>query len=197
MNPWDYWPMFTQDRLVAVGDILRRSRDSAARNAKRKLGDSLCSIGLVAFDRSCTGLTRAAAQEYREWLSIDPHDNHFIIKICGVPARFYRGDAEMPIPAKTLDLGPGEKIQTELALQSTGLAGLVQCVRFEVEKTYKGFTESVNFVLVKHDDTRLLSWPIPRYVAQRGEAPTRRGAVKLPPVSLDPPTIHRADEGTV
>lgn len=197
MNPSDHLPPVTNDRLSRIADILSRSRDSAARHAKRKLGDSLCSIGLVAYDRSCAALGHASVDEYRDWLSTAFEDNHFVIKICGIPMRFYRGDPDLPVPAKTLKIGIKELVQTELALESNGLAAGVKCFRLEVEKDDKGFTKAVNFVMVDHDGGRYMTWPIPRFVAQQKAKRIKKGAVQLKPISLDEPTAEpRNDELT-
>jgi len=187
MKPWELLPALTSDRLIRVADILRRSRDSAARHAKRKLGDSLCSIGLVAFDRSRYALTLAAADVYKDWLSVKEEDNHFVIKIKGVPARFYRGDPDLPVPARTLKIGPEEKLETQLAFQAAGMVGQLQCLRFEVEKKAKGFTRSVSFVQVDSNGLRLHSWVIPQFIARPTSDDVRKGAVRLPPISLDEP----------
>src|SRR5688500_7368445 len=116
MKPWEFAPALTSERLIAVADILRRSRDSAARHAKPKLGDTLCSIGLVAYERSCHALELASIQEFKDWLRIKVLDNHFNIRIGDVPARFYRGDPDLPIPSRTLAIGASERQEIQLAL---------------------------------------------------------------------------------
>jgi hypothetical protein len=196
MAPWEAIPALTSDRLIRVADILRRSRDSAARHAKPKLGDSLCSIGLVAFDRSRYALTLAASDVYKSWLSVEEADNHFIIKIAGIPTRFYRGDPDLPIPARTLKIGPEEQFDTQLAFEGAGMAGRIHCLRFEVEKKAKGYTQSVNFVQVDANAQRIDSWPIPQFVSRPASTTLRKGAVELPPISLDEPSQPKSDEAS-
>jgi len=188
MTPWEFSPSLTRERLICIADILRRARDSAARDARPHLGDTLFNIGLTAYERAVHALALAAKNEHVEWLSTQPMDGHFAI-IFGraIVARFYRGDADAPIPEKTLRVGPEERAQTRLALEPTGMAGLIQCVRLEVEKKDKGFTKGVNFVWVDHEGERFASWPIPRFVS----ADRKRGAVKLNPINLDAPDENR------
>jgi hypothetical protein len=70
-------------------------------------------------------------------------------------------------------------------------------LRFEVLKDARGFTSGVNFVIVDHDNQRFMTWPIPRYVAPAKAKKPRKGAVRLPPISLeDPKPEPRSDEFT-
>ncbi|MCY4645261.1 MAG: hypothetical protein OXE73_00010 [Gammaproteobacteria bacterium] len=101
-KPWQLHPAFTQRRLIKVGTILWKARLSAAMGAKWELGDSPWSIGCVAYDRTCHALTEAALYAgYRDWLSVAKTSNReFLIKIGGVPLRFYRGDPSQSAPTK-------------------------------------------------------------------------------------------------
>lgn len=187
MKPSERFPVLKDEYVIRVADILRRSRDSAARHAKWKLGDCLTTIGLTAYYRSCRALAEASAHEYREWLQIEIKDNHFIIKMKGAPSRFYRGDLDLPVPPEKVAMGPEEKLDTALAFHGMEAPDNLKCLRFEVEKNHKGFTKGVYFVQVDQENQRIDSWPVPRFVAQEKAKTTRKGSVKLPPISLDPP----------
>ena len=195
MTPWEFAPCLTAERIIALADIHRRARDSAARDAKPKLGDSLCAIGLTAYDRTCHALELASAHEFSEWLSVKPMDNHFNIMIGGIPIRSYRGDPDMPIPAKTLEIGTEERMATQLAFDALGAAyPQIQCLRFEVDKNERGFTRGVSFVFVDTFGRRFDQWSIPRFVAPKVRKP---GAVKLSPISLEDQAMgDSADTGT-
>jgi hypothetical protein len=186
-KPWASLKGLKEDCIIRVADILRRARDSAARHAKPHLGDKLCSIGLVAYERSCHALALAAIHEYADWLSVMFEDNHFVVKIHGVPSRFYRGEEDLPIPARTLRIGFREQLSLDAAFQGCGLSPDIQCFRFEVTKNAKGFATGVNLVTVGHNGQRIDSWPIPKFVAKSKGKRSRKGAVELKPMSLDDP----------
>ena len=187
MLPWEILPAFSADRLIRVADILRRARDSAAKDAKWNLGDSLWSIGTVAYDRSRHSLTLASMHEYKDWLSVEVADNHFLVKIGLAPMRFYRGhpDVEL-VPQRIVRVGDGEKGALQLAFETVGMEPREGYMRFEINTNRKGVTETISFVQVDSERNRLNTWPIPRAL-EREDATPRRGAVKLPPLSLEPP----------
>jgi len=172
--PWELHPALTSDRLQRVADVLRRTRDSAARQAKWGLGDDLWVIGCTAWKRATRALALAAAHEYGDWLSTSVVEHVHLIKIRDVPLRHFRGLADDPVPEKFRTATTGEELA--LALAFKGAHPLPGYLRFEISTTTKGFTKDVTFVVLNEQGERLHPWTIPVF-AQLGR---RRGAVELP-----------------
>lgn len=189
MKPSDLSEHLSDDHLSRVADILWRQRDSAAKAARWKLGDNLVVIGLMAYFRSLRALALAMVHEYQDWLHVEHQVHHVVVRLGSVPTRFYRGDGdeEKPLPERATDLAPKESAQLSLAIADSPLAVLAKCLRFEVLKDAKGFTTGVNFVIVGHDDGRVLTYPIPRYVAAAKSRKPRKNVATLPPITLDEP----------
>lgn len=182
--PDAFLPAFKQEYFAIVADICRRARDSAARQRKKHLGDSLASIGMLAYDRTCNAIERAVRDGLYPWLGYEWMDSHFVIRIAGYPIRFYPGDSDLPIPTRALKRGEREQRAHELAFEGMELAVAIDYMRLEVERNSRGFTEGINCVFVRADTTRLNSWSIPRYVTpELADGPD--GSVKLPPKRFD------------
>ena len=176
LEPWEIHPALTAERLVAVGGIIRQTRDSAARGAKRALGDDAWVIGCTAYRRSVVALAKASAEEYRDWLSTTSVANHHIIKLKGIPIRHYRGVEDYPVPAKYCEAAPGEDDALGLAFVGRTVPVPGGHFRLEVSTTSKSFTDEVRFVVVDPEGGRHHEWAIPQYVARREG---KHGAVDL------------------
>lgn len=177
IRPWEMHPALTAQRLIAVGGIIRQTRDGAARGAKRSIGDDAWVIGCTAYKRATTALQKAAAGEYQEWLKAEPIAGHFLIRLCGIPIRHYSGDQELRVPEKYCTASSGEDEALQLALGDYRLPIPGSHLRLEVSTTSKSFTDQITFVVVDEMGGRHHPWPIPLFGARRAPQP---GSVVLP-----------------
>ena len=92
--PWERHFALTEERLLVVAEILRKTRNDAIEDYSVVRGDGPWGHGCQVFDRTRTQLTRASATY--EWLDIMDPSLHFVFGVGGVPIRFFRGDPEKP-----------------------------------------------------------------------------------------------------
>lgn len=173
MLPWKIHPSLSESYLVRVADMLRRARDSAARDAKWGSGDTLWSIGCTAYERSKYALAMAAKDEYADWLSIAPDDRHLIVKINMIPLRFYRGFEDQPVPTRYAHATASEKRDLQTAFEMAEMALPPGHMRIEVSTTTKGFATSITFYQVDESGERIdgTAWKIPRVDGRRKRTP--------------------------
>src|ERR1700730_349946 len=93
----------TQDRLVIIGDILRRARDGAATKHEPAMGETSWSLGTRAYER--TEFEIIAASLLHPWLQVIEGESggpvRFAFAIAGHTFRFFKG-APDEVPAKYL-----------------------------------------------------------------------------------------------
>ena len=145
----------------------------------------MCALGLTAYDRFKHEVEQSVKDRLYDWLGCTIMDDHFVVLIHGVPIRAYPGDGDQPIPARALKIGAHERAATQLVLDDLGPQPEWECIRFEVEKTAKGFTAAVNCVFVRPNGTRMNSSPIPRFVKAELADVVLDDAVRLDPIRFD------------
>ena len=187
-EPWELHPALTRRRLIAVAAILWKVRLDAARDAKWDLGDSPWSIGCVAYDRSCHALANAAVRPgYRDWLSVKqtPH-RAFLIKIGGIPLRFYRGDPSQEVPIKYAFASPLELFTIQESYDLFRSPKSAYC-RLVVEIDDLCEPISVTFCQVASGgDVAFNCWPIPvdEDMGSHALDDLREEAVEMPPPAV-------------
>jgi hypothetical protein len=188
--PWEIHPALSAARLEAVGTFLWNVRKDVALRQEWAKGDSLWGAGCVAYERGKHALSRASTGEYREWLSVGLAEGHFLIKIGGVPCRFYRGVADQPAPARYATPTDTELEFLQFAFDIVETPTPDYVFRFEVETDGEGFPLRVSLVQVDRDGHRHNPYVIPL-----GERLTvRRIAKKRAPVKLPAPKVGSLQE---
>ncbi|MCC6774561.1 MAG: hypothetical protein IT360_25520 [Gemmatimonadaceae bacterium] len=164
-----------------------------AKEARPDLGDSLCCIGLRAWDHAKFAVQKAAVTEYADWLSITDGSAHFVFKLDMMPIRFCRGDSEKPLPPKYAVADVRERAQTELAFSSTGHPTVEGVFRFVVEADALGAPLGVVLVHANLQGETMMAWRIPREEDGRGVAPivVPQSPIELPALELQ--TVDEAE----
>ena len=174
LYPWEVFPSLSKSHLVRVGQIIWDARVSAAEDAKWDLGDSLWSIGTVAYGRTCRACEEASIDNI--WLSTSSNRNgEFVLTINGIPIRFFR-------------VRPGR----EFARKYTVPSGLERICIQEVLELHDApqLTEAYCRILVTTDD---LGFPLEVTFAQIDSS----GGIQNPwpiPVRKTDPSVHSLDD---
>ena len=170
-------------RLVAVGKLVRDTRNNAIRTVFDPASDGVWGIGCLIFDRVRRAISVAAAGEYAEWLEIvEPH-LHFVFSVDGCPLRFYRGCADRRAPGGQVMVRVPEATVAQLVLP--GFEGLpMYRLMYESDATSLTFSR---LFLVELDSRAnvVYAWEVP-LVEGETALPIDAGdkAVQLPPVDL-------------
>lgn len=162
LQPSDYVPAFTWDRLIAVAKILFQTRLWVAENATPERGDKGMVIGLRAWLHGKHAIAVAAATELAAWLSIVDDGAKFIFAVGGAPIRFYRGDRDEPVPENYGDPEEIEREQLDLFFAATapGIA-FDGYYRVIVVADRSGFPQAVHFAGIGFDNVTRMAWEIP------------------------------------
>src|SRR5438105_12461734 len=94
--PSDHYPGITTDRILLVGNIIRKARDGAALDHHPEKFETNWSLGVRGFERTCGAL--AWESQNLPWLTIPSGSGggpvHFVMCIGGHPVRFYHGEPD-------------------------------------------------------------------------------------------------------
>jgi len=159
--PWQIHSALAQDRLTAVAGILWRVRAEVSLRMEPGKGDTLWGAGCAAYERSCRALSDAAARDLKAWLSVARAENHFLIKIGGVPVRFYRGDPEEPTPTRYAVATDAEVAALQFAFHLADTPTPDKLFRIEVCTDTKSFPVSVSLAQVDNDRQKHNVFQIP------------------------------------
>jgi hypothetical protein len=191
-QPSDFYRAFTWDRLTALADRIFACRLWVAENARPDKGDSLCQIGLRAFDHTKHTITTAAANEFRDWLSVEDGGQRFVFKLDMMPIRFLRSDSEKPLPPNYAVPSARELAVGELALKASGGSmGMDKIFRVLIEGTRDGYPTAVFLVVADLNGRTILQWRIPRGDEGMGSTPI---VVPQTPIDLGPLMVETVEE---
>lgn len=116
MQPWDYDPELSEERLVKIAQLIERGRNDAVDRHEPAIGGTNWTRGVCAYSYACHQIEQAAGTPGFEWLTLIDNGMRFQFSVGKVPMRFWRGDPSEPsakISAPTaieqliLDLEPG------------------------------------------------------------------------------------------
>lgn len=189
-QPSDLYPAFTWSRLIALAKIMFDAREWVANDAKWHMGDSRCGVGFRAWEHTKFAVTKAAANEYAEWLSITDGSSVFKFKLNMMPIRFFRGDSEDALPPKYAFADVTECADTDLAFEEAGQVPVKGVFRFVIQADPKGFPLGVSLVHAV-DGIPTMIWAIPRSEDGTGVAPV---VVPQTPIILGPLTVESVEE---
>ena len=96
VKPWEFHPDLTQDRLVAVAQLIASGRDAALEIYDPVRGFNGWLLGCCAYQFGRVRIQRAVEEQSLPWLGISRGTRHFIFQIGAVPVRFYRDDPDDP-----------------------------------------------------------------------------------------------------
>jgi hypothetical protein len=184
LMPWEIHPALTVARLAVVGEILWRVRRQVALRMEPKKGDTMWGAGCNAFERSCFALAQAAAGPYRDWLSIERKDGHFVVKIGGVPVRFYRSvDDDDLAPARYAEPCESERAALQTAFSLIDTPTPTRVFRLEVVTDTSGMPQIVALAQVDAERNRFNVFEIPIKTTTakpvRRKAPIQLSAAKV------------------
>ncbi len=96
-KPADIHPELTEDRLKAVGAILKDTRHACLERHDEKAGDTNWSYGCRARDWVRMSLRNAVKSGQYPWLEIQQDGGQkFVLGIGGLPIKFFKDDPEEP-----------------------------------------------------------------------------------------------------
>ncbi len=185
LKPWEIHAAFTLERLTICATILWKVARDVALRMQPDRGDGAWGAGTARFERAVFAMSNAAKNEHSAWLSTELSEGHFLVKLCGVPVRFYRGDDELPTPDRYTKLNDGEVRDLQYAL---GLDGdtVPRLLRFEVQCNSKQMPLAVVFLQVeKGKKYNAFSIPIDEKAVAQSIA-RKRAPVDLPAPKVGP-----------
>lgn len=190
-QPSDVYKAFTWPRLIALAKILFDTREWVANDARPDRGDGLCGIGFRAWEQSKFFVSKAAATELSDWLSIADAGSEFKFRLDMMPIRFCRGDSEQPLPPNYATADARERAETELAFDLCGQPAFNGVFRFLVEADRRGAPLAVYLVQANEQGETVRMWRIPREGDAGGVAPI---VVPQTPVVLPALTVETLEE---
>lgn len=192
--PWEIHQALTLERLKITAAILWRVAQDVALRMQPDRGDGAWGAGTSRFERAVFEFSNAAKDEYAEWLSTEMSDGHFLVRVGGVPVRFYRGAEDVPTPPRYAKVWPSEKqaLQYALSLDENTVPLLL---RFEIQVDSNQMPAAVLLVQVDEAGEKYNPFTIPvdRKAVARSIA-RKRAAVVLPTPKVGPkPKIDDAE----
>ncbi len=184
LQPADYVAAFTWDRLIAIATLLFNTRQRVAEDAKPELGDTRTGIGFRAWEQSKFAITKAAANDLADWLSISDEGPRFVFLLGMMPIRFYRGDSDEPVPENYADPSAEEMEQIEIALVSNAGVHFAGYYRMIVKANVVGFPQTTYLVGIDFDNRIRLAWEIPLDAAATTPIIVPLSPVPLPPLNV-------------
>jgi hypothetical protein len=186
IKPWEFHPDRTQDRLVAVAQLIASGRDAALEIYDPVRGFNGWLLGCCAYQFGRVRILRAVEEQSLPWLGISRGTRHFIFQIGAVPVRFYRDDPDDP-SGKVLQQSEFESRQLSLTLGDEGSGA--DSFRLIVQTGLGGELIRIAFLALRKGST-VLVWDVPLRrdgvrapVVAVGVAPRDQG------VALPPPTV--------
>jgi hypothetical protein len=171
LQPSDIYPSFTWERLSTLAALMFTTRKWVAEQAAPERGDGLCSIGFRAWEQTKFAVTKAAAVEHKEWLSVSEVGAHFTFKLRLMPIRFLRGDSEKPLPANYALPSESERAAIAHALDESGQPKIVGVFRLLIQADNTGSPLGVYLVLANEAGETMLTWKIPTKVESNAATP--------------------------
>lgn len=196
LKPWEIHPALTTARLEAIGRLLWKERDSAARDARWERGDDLWTIGCTAFKRSLTAISKSAGgldgYEELSWLTIRDGSMHFRFGIGGVPIRFFRGDAGGDVPRRYAVPDDTEVREHQTAFELFDTPTPTGIFRMQVQTDGRGSPLGVRLVQVASDGRVLNSYRINAKPGDSGDGDAT--TLHHSPVTPPPASVRTAAE---
>lgn len=185
MEPWDYHPDLTRERLIKVAALIAKGRYDALDRYSVAVGSNGWTVGCEAFQFGRHRITEAAGSEGYSWLSVADPSMQFVFQIGVLPVRFYRGPPDDP-SERTLRHTFAELRQLPFIFDKEEL-GADLLYRFAVETDLEGEIVSISFVGLRGEQP-VLVWPVPL-----DETGTVIAEIGIPPeegIDLPKPTIR-------
>lgn len=180
--PWDYHRDLTEERLVAIAQLIADGRQAAVDLFDEEAGDNGWTLGCRAFQFGRARILRSVDREEYPWLRLMDRSLQLIFTIGEVPVRIYRGEADEPT-VRTLRQSNSELRQLEFSFDTRD-EGRELAFRFAVETDVDGSVLAVNFVGLR-DGTAVLNWDVPIIGVGGGTV----GSPATEPVELDAPAV--------
>jgi hypothetical protein len=178
-KPWHLHPDLTEERLVAVAQLIATGRDAALEIYDPVRGFNGWLLGCCAYQFGRFRIEKAVEEEAYPWLSLSRGAKHFIFHIGTVPVRFYRDDPDDPSD-KVLRQSELEAKQLSLAF-GDGSATEPDSFRLVVQTGLGGELIRIAFLALREGSTVLL-WNVP---LDRGTGAVRAPLVPVGPAPLD------------
>jgi len=188
--PWEYHKDLTEERLVAVGQMVLEARRLAVELFDSDIGDDGWTLGCRASQFARYRILTAFDGQRFPWLTVIDRSRRLIFTIGEVPVRIYRGEAEEPT-ARTLHQSLSELDQLGFSFDERD-EGHDLAYRFAVETDVDGSALAVKFVGLR-GETAVLNWNVPLGL----DAFT--GGIGMPAtesVELDAPSVGVRDRKT-
>lgn len=191
LDPWEYHPDLTQERLCAVASMIVDGRHSALERYDEVAGDNTWTHGCRAFQFGRFRILNAVDSGEYPWLTAIDRSLQLVFKIGKVPVRIYKGMPEEPT-TRTLRQSFGELRQLGL-LFPTSDKGHDLAYRFAVETDLDGSVIAVSFVGFD-GDVAVLNWDVPFDNTLGFTGTVGREASES--VALDPPSVGLRSDRT-
>lgn len=97
-RPADYHASLTDERLQLLAQVIARVRREALDSHDPLNGETNWSLGCRTYERICYAFGQEAASGDHPWLSVLSENLYFLIRLDGLPVKFYRGKPDEPPP---------------------------------------------------------------------------------------------------
>lgn len=156
--PWDYHADLSEERLVAVAQLIADGRQAAVELFDEDAGDNGWTLGCRAFQFGRARILRAADDSVHQWLGVIDRTLQLVFTIGEVPIRIYRGEADEPTDRT--------RRQSNHELRQLGFSfderdeGRELAYRFAVETDVDGSVIAIKFVGLR-GETAVFNWDVP------------------------------------
>lgn len=176
-EPWRDYPDLAIERLVAVANIVREARNSAAALHDPEAGDNSWSLHCRGYIRQCNQVRRYGHSV--DWLTIStPNEEQLEFTLCigATPLKVCRGEIEnCPSRHRAFSV-----VEEQLLLQFPGGTLPAAPLRMVVATDARGFVRSISLVEFDSDEAT-------RYF----DIPLNDGGFSIPqPDPVEPPPIR-------
>lgn len=156
--PWDYHADLTEERVVAVAQMISDGRQMAVELFDEEAGDDGWTLGCRAFQFGRARILRAGDSDEYPWLAVIDRTLGLIFTIGEVPVRIYRGVADEPTD-RTQRQSFNELRQLGFSFGERD-EGRELAYRYAVETDLDGSVMAIKFVGLS-GQTAVLNWEVP------------------------------------
>lgn len=158
-QPWQYNPSLTQERLVALAELIQGARNNVVQLHDYELGDTERATGLRAYECCRVQILRAASDNDNwPWLGILKSDGRFTFSVDSVPVRLYKGTPSSPTERRLIPCVEAMS-QMNFLFEDVGDAASIIWL-FAIEVTEDRYVDKITFTGYSND-VQVSSYEIP------------------------------------
>lgn len=159
-TPDSYHPELTQERLEIVARLIADASLSAVEHHSPEDGETEWSLGTRRYERIGHAIQRTAESGQYEWLQVFKRHLYFLVRIGGVPIKFFRGDPSEPSKRVLKQ----HRYELQLRQQAFAFMGESEDVTFRWRLSYQTNLEGevfrVTLLMADDNDKIVRTWEI-------------------------------------